>query len=143
MILNVNKTMINQLRPSIYLVNGTNQDTAPATSFNGMVRMNKTNHGWKVNLVTSSKFTVFMRNVVIRDGSQLILFGDFVRKPKCGFSVRPHKLFKWAQTGQASLEYLVTICAVLVIASNVFLPAYEYAVSKVYAPIKQVMGIAK
>ena len=106
-----------------------------------MVRMNKTEHGWKVNLVTSSKFTVFMRNVVIREGNQLILFGNFVRKPKCGFSVRPHKLFKWAQSGQASLEYLVTICAVLVIASNVFIPAYEHTINKVFEAPKKMMGV--
>ena len=45
------------------------------------------------------------------------------------------------QSGQASLEYLVTICVVLVIASNVFVPSYTALVDKSYEPIKKVMGV--
>lgn len=45
------------------------------------------------------------------------------------------------QTGQASLEYLVTICAVLVTASNVFLPVYEHTINKVFEAPNKMMGV--
>ena len=36
------------------------------------------------------------------------------------------------QQGHASLEYLIVICIVLILATNGFVPAYNYAVTQVF-----------
>jgi hypothetical protein len=61
------------------------------TKVNGMAIMQKTPYGWKVKSFYASDFLKLRKRIEVRRG-ELILCGDFVNKPKCGYSKKPQVL---------------------------------------------------
>lgn len=64
--------------------------------FNGAVTFKRINGCWTVCSVTSSEFWRYGRDTIYRFGV-LTVHGDFNFKPRCGFSLPPHKLMNWSK----------------------------------------------
>jgi hypothetical protein len=60
---------------------------------NGVIEMKFTKHGWMVTYVFESDYVVYQRNIEVKKWfKRLYLRGDFVIKPKHGFSLSPRAL---------------------------------------------------
>jgi hypothetical protein len=58
---------------------------------NGMAIMQKTPYGWKVKSFYATEFVKYRQRIEVIRG-ELILCGNFVKKPKCGYSKKPQVL---------------------------------------------------